>query len=565
MARSLFAVPIVASVVCLLSFPHVSLAQLIDDVTNPGDATVPVDLDGTSSSPAAEESPLAIDDVISTKYLNFGEQNAGFIVTPTNNPDTHAVRSLTITTANDAEARDPASFAIYGTNFPIVSGENSDGSGEPWSLIATGGVSLPSSRNTVGPTVEFPNDTYYDSFRVIFPTVKDPGAANSVQIAEIQLEANNIGSAQAAVLPIPDVTNNGDLSIPIDLDGTGSSSPGAEQAPLAVDNLVTTKYLNFGEENAGLIVRPSLNPVTHAVTSLTVTTANDAEARDPTSYQLFGTNDVITSAAHSDGSGEDWSLIAEGALDLPSDRNTVGPTVTFDNDQHYGAFRVVFPTVKDAAAANSVQIAEVQLNATEALLPTGDIADMTQFGDVVIPIDLDGTGSSSPAAEQAFLAIDNLVTTKYLNFGEENAGFIVTPSLNPDTHAATSLTVWTANDAEARDPTSFQLFGTNDPISSLPHSDGSDESWTLIAAGALDLPSARNTEGPTVFFENDQFFESFRVVFPTVKDAAAANSVQIAEFELGATLSAVIPEPASVTLWSLCGVMLTQLGKRRRK
>jgi hypothetical protein len=112
-------------------------------------------------------------------------------------------------------------------------------------------------------------------------------------------------------------------------------------------------------------VTPSNNPANFAVTSLTITTANDVAARDPASFELFGTDDPITSAAHSTGEIEAWILIASGALSLPNDRLTVGPTVSFANSTHWTSFKLLFPTVKDAQAANSMQIAEVQLDATE--------------------------------------------------------------------------------------------------------------------------------------------------------------------------------------------------------
>ena len=124
--------------------------------------------------------------------------------------------------------------------------KHSTGTAENWTLIAAGALSLPSARNTVGPTVEFPNDTYYQSFRLIFPTVKNPVSANSMQLAELQLDANDIGSPQPAALPIPDVTNNGDSIIAIDLDGD-SSSPPAEGPANTIDNtlgryLTGTRY-----------------------------------------------------------------------------------------------------------------------------------------------------------------------------------------------------------------------------------------------------------------------------------------------------------------------------------
>jgi hypothetical protein len=48
---------------------------------------------------------------------------------------------------------------------------------------------------------------------------------------------------------------------------------------------------------------------------------------------------------NSDGSLENWTLIAAGTIDLPLQRSIVGPIVSFDNDQLYSDYRIVFPTI----------------------------------------------------------------------------------------------------------------------------------------------------------------------------------------------------------------------------
>ena len=72
---------------------------------------------------------------------------------------------------------------------------------------------------------------------------------------------------------------------------------------------------------------------------------------------------------------------------------------------------------------------------------------------------------------------------------------------------------------------------------------------------------ARNPGGETplanlVFQEvsllNNIPFEEYRLTFPTLKDAAAANSMQIAEVEL---LGVVVPEPGTVSLLCVGGIL----------
>jgi glucose/arabinose dehydrogenase len=147
--------------------------------------------------------------------------------------------------------------------------------------------------------------------------------------------------------------------------------------------------------------------------------------------------------------------------------------------------------------------------------------------DFIIPIDADGT-SSSPGNEQVANAINGTLA-KYLNFGQVNSGFIVTPS-TPGT-VVKSFQITTANDATERDPTSWQLFGTNSPINSTAHSAGTAESWTPIGSGTVNLPLARNTHGPIVNVANNTAYTSYKMIFTGVRNAGAANSMQIAEIQ----------------------------------
>lgn len=184
-----------------------------------------------------------------------------------------------------------------------------------------------------------------------------------------------------------------------------------------------------------------------------------------------------------------------------------------------------------------------------------------------------------PLNESPEAAIDG-VGQKYLNFGEINTGVVVTPS-TPGTNAI-GMTLWTANDVEDRDPASYQVWGTNAAVSG-PSFDSS--LFTLISQGALALPSTRNPGGAlaldpvnsqTVSFLNSTAFDTYMILFPTVKNEAGANSMQIAEIQLnspattiftpgdtilGVQASSQIPEP-STGLLALLGA--TAFIRRRR-
>lgn len=138
-----------------------------------------------------------------------------------------------------------------------------------------------------------------------------------------------------------DVTTPGDIVVP-----TSSNSPGNETSENAIDNTSATKYLNFDKLNAGFTVTPSAGET--VVTGLRLTSANDAVERDPTSFVLSGSHD-----------GNVFTEIARGAIpDFTARFFTV--EVGFTNPAAYAQYRLIFPTVRNAATANSVQISEVE-------------------------------------------------------------------------------------------------------------------------------------------------------------------------------------------------------------
>jgi hypothetical protein len=162
---------------------------------------------------------------------------------------------------------------------------------------------------------------------------------------------------------ITDVTAPGDLVQGVPNDGvtTGGGDngwPGAETPDLAIDDDTGTKYLHFkgNMEPTGFQIEPALGA--SVVTGLTFTTANDAIERDPISYELSGSNDSIDGPYTLIASGDIVDFAQETALP----RFTMNATpITFANTLAYKYYQVMFPTVRDAGSANSMQIAEVEL------------------------------------------------------------------------------------------------------------------------------------------------------------------------------------------------------------
>lgn len=200
----------------LILFVSFSLNAQVSPIFTPSDAIIggelqPTEfvegvagtLQSTNNWPNPENPSDAINGV-GQKHLNFIRENAGFIVTPAGGAS--VANQMQLWTANDVEARDPASYEIYGTNsaigsspFPLTN----------FTLISSGSLSLPASRNPGGlnvldvmnsQTLSFANTTSYTSYMIVFPTVKDPTNANSMQIAEVQLFGNVNPSAAVPTL-----------------------------------------------------------------------------------------------------------------------------------------------------------------------------------------------------------------------------------------------------------------------------------------------------------------------------------------------------------------------------
>ncbi|MEP0844558.1 MAG: hypothetical protein HRF43_17810 [Phycisphaerae bacterium] len=485
---------------------------------------IAVDPDAASGYPANENPNNIRDGNVNTKYLNNGRanlnnggHNTGFISTPSMGAT--IVRSLVITTANDAVDRDPAAYALYGTNDPITSTDNSFGEKENWTLISSGPLSLPAARLTVGPVVTFDNSTSYTSYKMVFTAIKNPLTSTLMQVAEVGLFESTDGTG----------TNVLSGTGPVLAIGTDSQSAyPVGQGPRNVsDGKLLTKYLNSGRAGTGIIVTPSVGA--SVVHSLTLITANDNPDRDPASYALYGTNDPIVSTDNSFGNAESWTLISTGPLSLPDTRFTAAPVASFANDASYTSYKLVFPTIKDFVAANSMQIAELGL--FESTDGTG--SNLITSNSVILAIDVD-SGSFYPVGERPGNVRDGSTLSKYRNQSaaadETNTGIIATPSVGPT--IVRSMVLTTGNDNEPRDPASYALYGTNDPIVSTDNSTGDLENWTLISSGPLALPAARRTVAPAITFENSTSYTSYKLIFPNVKDPAAADSMQIAEIGL---------------------------------
>ncbi|MES2705807.1 MAG: PEP-CTERM sorting domain-containing protein [Verrucomicrobiota bacterium] len=152
---------------------------------------------GANNWPAGEPPAFAVDGNPNTKYLNFAKLNTGYVFTPTTTGT--VVTGIKFTTANDSPERDPASYILYGSNSLVASTNPGDvlNVSTGFTQISTGSLTLSETRLTAGGDVTFTNATAYNTYLLVFPTVRNEAGANSMQIGEavLQTAGGAVGAA----------------------------------------------------------------------------------------------------------------------------------------------------------------------------------------------------------------------------------------------------------------------------------------------------------------------------------------------------------------------------------
>ena len=132
--------------------------------------------------------------------------------------------------------------------------------------------------------------------------------------------------------------------------GSSANTPGAEGVKNVLDGKSSTKYLNFDKLNTGFTVTPAAG--SSIINGITITSANDSPERDPASYLIEGSDDGVF-----------FETVASGSFATKTNRFAT-QTLTFANTAVFKTYRVTFPTVANAATANSMQVADVGLLGT---------------------------------------------------------------------------------------------------------------------------------------------------------------------------------------------------------
>ncbi len=434
----------------------------------------------SNDSPEAEGLAQAFDGSTDSKWLNFnGNQGSGFIVDLGNTAV--AAIQLSLTTANDAPERDPGNYIISGSNNGII-----------YTDIAEGTIPCIGDR-FVERTFDFSNSVPYSFYKVSFPSLCSGTGQNLFQVAEVQLyhDGRVIDRIQNAVFSKGlSVTPYGDTY----------RWENGESPDKAFDEDEDTKYFNFeGANGTGFTV--DLDDISVVAKKMMITTGNDAPERDPSSYEVFGSND-----------GVDFTSI--GAGEIPCD-DTRFNTSLFDlnNSTSYSMYRINFPTLCGGEGQELFQVAEVQLIHDGIITPIPS----RKISNLDINIIAFG-GNDSPAEEGVAKVFDNDLNTKWLNFAGNNGSGIVL-ELEEQAVVASEFRFTTANDAPERDPSSYIISGSVD-----------GDNYVELGTGSIDCNGNRFLER-FFQFDNTNAYSYYKISFPTLCNGDQ-NLFQISGLEL---------------------------------
>ncbi|MBN1482462.1 T9SS type A sorting domain-containing protein [candidate division KSB1 bacterium] len=382
----------------------------------------------SNGSPDAEKIPNLIDNDINTKYLVGAEESWIDFYTTTMSK----VSSYTLTSANDVPERDPNTWLFQG-----------------WDTATATWVTLDSvvdqpawEERFQTKTFAFDNeDHYFNKYRLHILAINGD-TQGLMQIAELQIFGELGEEVAADVTDYADMIKGSNDHLPWtgpDSDG----SPDNERIAKLIDNDKNTKYLVGAEQSWIDLFTLHLSKVS----SYSITSANDAPARDPNSWILHGW----------DAETATWVAL-DSVVDQPEwEERFQTKMFEFENeDLMFNKYRLQITAI-NGDAEGLMQMAELQLFGELGDKVPADITDYA-VGIEGSNDDLPWTGPNSdgsPDNERIEKLIDNDKNTKYLVGAEQSWLNLYTDRLSK----VTSYSLTSANDDSTRDPNSWELQG----------------------------------------------------------------------------------------------------------
>lgn len=340
----------------------------------------------------------------STKYItNNTEMYVTFAL-----KNAKAVNSYTLVSGNDCPERDPKAWILLGST-----------DGSAWTTLdSQSDVDFPQRNWEM--TFYFDNTTEYLWYKLYVTEfhARDPYGVDRIQIAELTLAIAEQPEEDPRV--IVDTTT---ISAP----AGASSSQGADKL---FDGSISTKYC-VNSKNPTVVFALT---TAKAINSYTLSTCGDAPARNPKTWNLYGSTD-----------GSAWVLLDAHTDELfPGYNQTTG--YTFDNDVKYTWFK--FEIVSNSGDGYT-QISELALAVLAEAQPK--VIKQNDFS----VVDSTAPNSGSQTISNAF---DCNAQTKYLT--ASSTAFITVSYTAPV--IVNRVVIVNANDHSERFPASFTVSGSND-------------------------------------------------------------------------------------------------------
>ena len=197
------------------------------------------------------------------------------------------------------------------------------------------------------------------------------------------------------------------------------SSPAAEGPDQIIDQDATTKFLDFNIDD-GMGFDVDLLGVAKTASSIRIVTANDAPERDPTQYEILGSDDGMT-----------YTSITVGELPCVAER-FLPRSFGFVNATAYTYYRVNFSGT--CGTSTILQVADVQLFETIGSLPVMECPSAITVGNspgecgATVTFDVQATDSEDGALTPEI--ISGLTSGSLFPLGTSSVVFSVTDSDN---------------------------------------------------------------------------------------------------------------------------------------
>ena len=389
------------------------------------------------------------------------------------------VRSYSIASANDVPGRDPSAWTLYASN-----------DGESWvSLDKREGISFPSRQMTK--SFGFDNKVAYKWFKL---EVTANGGESLTQFSNFDLfteEYDDKGEGKVDTSAIIGVVES--------YDGSADYISSHSKSEL-FDGSTGTKWIADGGKDIWLSVKLK-SPL--AINQYKITVCNDHHARDPKSWNFYGSLD-----------GETWVL-----LDSREDEDFIDffqtNTYSFENEVEYSYYKLAEMSHNEA---DGVGLVITHMSEFKLLRATEGESEEPAAAIEVDRTTVTGTDVDNPS-EGLNNLFDGNIGTKLCTVYEGT--FLISFKLN-NAAVINTYRIGSASDAEERDPKAWKFYGSTD-----------GETWVLLDDKSdVDLPDRNTLYTFSINNENAYTFFKMEITENNGLDAWGGHRIQFAELQL---------------------------------